>query len=462
MAGRILLAALACALIAGLALRLAEPSTDLIRQAQALAGERWYALTLEEQHLGYLRTHNYRDGKGNWVFESEQRFAMNPYDPAATTSRRTFASAEPHPLLSAEQLQSRRGQMEGVRIEADEAGYLAHRLPEDGTAPSRLNWHYQLADYLDFELWLASTRPDPGRSRSVMSLNFDRLEPVRRIFDVVARDGGQYTIENGAPYSATRIRLDDRLAPEAMTIAGLFNLTLAPKAEALAPRSTLQAASYHIPLDRRLPSHTEISELTLGINGHDAPARLFPDAEQSDGQWILRLKGNPRANGRATAEHREETVQIPARHPEIRALAQAAVRDLDDDRSRAEALNRFVHEFVTYKPGHAPQSVLALLDTRIGDCTEFADLLTSLARSIGLPARTVFGLAYADGQDPAFAYHAWNEIRLDGDWHPFDPTWGQARLDATHLPLPDDERAAMLLLTGAVSLEFNVLDVQYF
>ena len=462
MAGRILLAALVCALIAGLALRLAGPSTELTRQAHALAGERWYALTLDEQHLGYLRTHNYRDSDGNWVFESEQRFAMNSSDPSATTSRRTFAAAQPHALLSAEQLQTRRGQVDGVRIEADGSGYLAHRLPADGAAPSRLSWRYQLADYLDFELWLGRAQPAPGSSRSVLSLNFDRLEPVRRIFDVVERDGGRYTIENGAPYSATRIQLDERLAPEAMTIAGLFNLTLVPKAEALAPRSTLQAASYHIPIDRRLPDHTKISELELAIDGHASPARLFPAAESRDGRWILRLPHNPRANGRAGPEHREETVQIPARHPEIRALAQSAAAEHNDDAARARALNRFVHEFITYKPGHPPQSVLTLLESRIGDCTEFADLLTSLARSIGLPARTVFGLAYADGQEPAFAYHAWNEIQIDGNWQPFDPTWGQARLDATHFPLPDDERAAMMLLTGAVSLQFEVLDVQYF
>ncbi len=462
MVGRIIVAALACAFIAGLAFRLDAPGSDLTRQAKALAGERWYALTLDERHLGYLRTHNYRDPAGNWVFESEQRFALSPYDPAATTSRRIFAGDEPHALLSAEQLQSRRGRLEGVRIDADERGYLAHRLPEDGSAPSRLSWQYGLADYLDFELWLARAQPEAGRSRSVMTMNFDRLEPVRRTFEIVALDSGRYTIENGAPLSATRIQLDDRFAPTAMTIAGLFKLALAPRAMALAPRSTLQTASYHIPIDRRLPDHTELSTLTLAILDHDAPDVLFPDAELSEGRWTLTLQHSPRTNGAVSAEHQEETVQIPARHPEVRALARAAIAGLTDDGERARALNRFVHEFIRYKPGSAPQSVLTLLNTRVGDCTEFADLLTSLARSVGLPARTVFGLAYADGQAPAFAYHAWNEVQVDGQWRPFDPTWGQARLDATHIPLPDNETAAMMLLTGAVSPRFKVLDMAYF
>ena len=196
--------------------------------------------------------------------------------------------------------------------------------------------------------------------------------------------------------------------------------------------------------------------------GHDSPDTLFPQLDQANGLWAMTLRHSPRANGRAGPEHREETVKIPAGHPEIQALARSAVGDLAEADAQARALTRFVHEFIEYKPGHAPQSVLTLLESRLGDCTEFADLLTSLARSIGLPARTVFGLAYADGQEPAFAYHAWNEILLDGQWRPFDPTWGQERLDATHIPLPDDEAAAMMLLTGAVSLQFKVLDVQYF
>jgi hypothetical protein len=457
------MAALVCVLLSGLAWWLSAPRSAETGRATALIGERWYALTLDERHLGYLHTHNFRDEQGNWVFESEQRFAMNPYDPAATTTRRVFANEPPYPLLRAEHLQTRRGQVEGVRIEIADGGYQAIRLPEDGVAATRLSWRYDLTDYLGFELWLAREHPAPGRSRSVMTLDFDRLEPVRRTFEVVADGSEGYTIENGAPFSATRIQLDEQFAPVAMRIAGLFNLRLASRNDALAPRSTLQAASYHIPTDRQLPDHTRINQLTLAIEGHDSPRVLFPEAVQSEeGQWTLTLthrKAIPSAAGR---EFSAETLQIPSDHPHIRSLALEAAGDGDNDAARARALNRFVHGFLSYRPGRPPQSVLSLLEDRVGDCTEFADLLTTLARSIGLPARTVFGLAYADGQEPAFAYHAWNEIHVEGEWRSFDPTWGQDRVDATHIPLPNDETAAMMLLTGAVSLRFKVLDFGFF
>jgi hypothetical protein len=105
--------------------------------------------------------------------------------------------------------------------------------------------------------------------------------------------------------------------------------------------------------------------------------------------------------------------------------------------------------------------VLALLDTPEGDCSEYADLLTTLARSLGIPARTVFGLAYQDGAEPAFRFHAWNELALDGRWMPADPTWNQVQIDATHIPMPLDVATALQLLTGTGDVRFVVRGVDY-
>ena len=121
-----------------------------------------------------------------------------------------------------------------------------------------------------------------------------------------------------------------------------------------------------------------------------------------------------------------------------------------------------MHQYLTYQPGGPSLSVLALLDRRVGDCTEFADLFTTLARSLKIPARTVFGLAYDEGGNPAFTFHAWNEVSVDGVWQSVDPTWNQMRVDATHIPLPVSQAAALRLLTGSMNLSFSVREVGYF
>ena len=67
--------------------------------------------------------------------------------------------------------------------------------------------------------------------------------------------------------------------------------------------------------------------------------------------------------------------------------------------------------------------------TLTGDCNDVATLYVALARSAGLPARTVAGLIYLNGR---FYYHAWPEVYL-GDWVAVDPTFDQYPADATHL-----------------------------
>ncbi len=459
---RILTAALICAFLAGLAWWLYLPANPETRMALGLLGERWYSLSLDGRHLGYWRTRNFRDSSGNWVFESEQRFAMNPYNAVTTRSRRVFAEAYPHPLLSARHLQRRRDRAEGVRIERTNAGYRVSRVPPAETASQLLAWRYTLADYLEFELWLGDEQPDVGANRTVATLDFDRADLVNRGFDVVGREKAGYVIENAAPYSATRIHLDAAFAPAAIRIAGLFDLTRTTKEQALAPYSTLQAASYHIPTDRRLADHTRIARLVLAVEGHDSPAGLFDGIERREQRWQLTLESPPLSSAPLSPADLAATVRIPSDHPDMEALAGRASAGITDDLEKVRALTRFVHGYLAYQPGLPPRSVQGLLTDPRGDCTEFADLLTTLARSLGLPARTVYGLAYADGPSPAFAYHAWNEVYVDGSWIAVDPTWGESRVDATHIPLPVSEEAAMALLTGSVALSFSVLAVEHF
>ena len=77
-------------------------------------------------------------------------------------------------------------------------------------------------------------------------------------------------------------------------------------------------------------------------------------------------------------------------------------------------------------------NALQVLETRAGDCNEHAVLFAALARAVGLPARVVAGVVYADG---AFLYHAWDEVWLGSGWLSVDPTFDQMPVDATHVKL---------------------------
>jgi transglutaminase-like putative cysteine protease len=213
-------------------------------------------------------------------------------------------------------------------------------------------------------------------------------------------------------------------------------------------------------LDRALTNPAALRALTLSVAGSTPASTLWPDLTDEEENQIT-LRPSTRAAPTETSALRLATRDHPADHPTLQRLARQAVADARDSLGQIEALTRFVHGFVTYDETHAASSVLELLASPRGDCTEYADLLTTLARSIGLPARTVFGLAYQAHPVPAFRFHAWNEIEADGRWLVVDPTWNQVAADATHLPMPEDHTLAIALLTGEQSLRFSVIDEQY-
>ncbi len=116
--------------------------------------------------------------------------------------------------------------------------------------------------------------------------------------------------------------------------------------------------------------------------------------------------------------------------PRIAAQARLVVGTRDKSPARAaELLTHWVHANLRRQLATTVPSAEKVLETRRGDCNEFATLYVAMARSAGLPARTVSGLLYVNGR---FYYHAWPEVYL-GDWVAVDPTFDQFPADAAHL-----------------------------
>ncbi|MGD9790338.1 MAG: transglutaminase family protein [Phycisphaerales bacterium] len=129
----------------------------------------------------------------------------------------------------------------------------------------------------------------------------------------------------------------------------------------------------------------------------------------------------------------------------LKDLHERAVKNAkDSSRERAEAMRRFVHEYIRRKSlgvGFATASEIAR--DREGDCSEHAVLLATLLRLDGIPARAACGLIYADafaGAKSIFGYHMWTQALLEVDgtkrWVDLDATLpGNTPYDATHITL---------------------------
>ncbi len=146
--------------------------------------------------------------------------------------------------------------------------------------------------------------------------------------------------------------------------------------------------------------------------------------------------------------HLNASAALNTHDPKIRQLTQQALADLDTHATpadKAEALRRFVHRYIRTKDlavGFATASEVAR--TRQGDCTEHAVLLAAMLRCAQIPSRTVSGLIYVDrflDQANVFGYHMWTQAWLGteqakkGRWIDLDATLSQQPFDAAHIAL---------------------------
>ena len=452
---------LALALILAFAEWLAEVRPAEAKRAEALAGAYWYQLSMGSAPIGYLATEAGRDLRGAWRFQSFMLFSVDGGAPVSISESLTFDPLPPYRLTRAEHWSDgSESPTEGVVLEWSADGGRARFRRGDAVRERLINWVFSLGDYLALESWLAAEQPQRGARFRVRSLDFNEAKLVNKPFKILERNEIGYRFASPAPLQATEIQLDGRYVPVAFSMSGLFSLTRTTQAEALKVRPPLHLTNHRVALDRRLPNHGEIERLVLIAEDAQGLDAIWPEARWGIDGWRLELEANPVAAADPEA-FLGETLQFPVHHQQVARLANRGVGSARTDEDRLAALVAFVHAYVDYRPDAPPASVLETIDRRTGDCTEYADLLTALARALGWPARTVAGLAYSDGKEPALAFHAWNEVALGGSWHAVDPTWNQLRADASHIPLRGDATALLRLMQGADGLRFRVAEVRY-
>jgi transglutaminase-like putative cysteine protease len=127
------------------------------------------------------------------------------------------------------------------------------------------------------------------------------------------------------------------------------------------------------------------------------------------------------------------SVAVPSADPQIRDLAATIVAGKPGGREQVRAMLDWIGGNIRKEPADV-FSALDVLTTRRAECQGHAYLFAALARASGIPTRVANGLVYT-GELGGFAYHAWNESLIDGQWVAIDPMFGQLEADATHLNL---------------------------
>lgn len=312
---------------------------------------------------------------------------------------------------------------------------------------------YNLSDYMTPVYWFRRG-PAPGARLSVRSIDQDEAKIMTETYTVneVKRpivDGVRKTIYLADYATSKEGKLGIRRFDEngelllEQLLGGLMECRLEP--EKIAKKSSKSVidlfALEMVPVDRAIGDPTTVGRLSLRVKAAERPN--IPDGplqalvQDATGQWILRMGLGEGKEHRPTEkdieENLEETLAFPAHHPEVEKLARKAVGDAKTPPEKVKRLVEFVSEYLEDTWSADSLSVFEIMARKKGDCSEHSDLFTTLARALGIPARSVSGFVYMGDDEKAFGLHAWNEVVLDGLWVPVDPTWNEIRISATHI-----------------------------
>ena len=434
---------------------LGGPPDPIERAAKRLQAERWYAVHLHGSAIGHFHTRGRRSQAGH-RFDSELVFRLGTAPQTHIVESYVFDAKAPYPLVAAEHAYVTGDDSTHVGIERRTEGLVA-RVNGETTA---LDWDYLLKDYLAVATWL-DRDPAIGAALSSRSVDFDGLSPRRESWRVVGRNATGYRLRNRA---ASTIQLDADHAPVHFRIADVFDMTLAESSRSARvwQRARPAAHTYDVAIDKPIDSPQELTRLLLRVRAENTADLSWWPLLRRDAVGDPVLDSRRGAGARAHPKQLKTLSRATATHPatdtKIRLLAKRAASGPTDPTRQIEALVHFVHGYIDYAEEESPRTVANILRERRGDCTEYANLLTTLARALGFAARTVTGLAY-DVDAKSFTLHNWSEVALDGQWIPVDPTWDQMPADAGHLRLPDKPGLAVFGLLSKI--EFELLHAEY-
>lgn len=438
------------ALMAPLLLGLLLSSQDVC----ASSAERWHVITIDGTTVGSMHETEER-GAAGWVSTESSLIALNRM--GSRVEIRTFQ----------ESVESDSGRLKAVRQEmktSDQTLVSRGRLEEDewvmqageaGSAPERrypiegellgprgiravLSELGSPGDVVEYRPFLAHLgRPGSVRAQLLgfEQLGDRRLRVVREVMD-------------GMPAPMTRL-LDSGGYSVVMRMPGPFGLTETMLADQTAARLAEAGGELGEEVFRatlvetgvRLPDPRSIDYLEIELR-HRNPSLGWPDFESTH-QTVLektpqRLvlaveRRHPRQSvpldyllSETGASNLTANALLKVEQPELVGLAHEIVGDESDTWQAALKLERWVAENMAFDMGVVLAPSDEVLENRRGTCTEYAILLTALARAAGIPARYVGGYVYVHG---IFGGHAWTEVLIGEQWVALDaaiPTKGPA------------------------------------
>ncbi len=438
---------------------LAKQSMTTADIAKSLPSNQWYALAYNGLPIGHVH-HTFRwHPESGFSFTEELQFKLGT-DPMSSeiVKRFHFAPDDPHHLIHAsrEYLGNANSRIDVTRVDDQ----LIANADDDTIS---MVGAYKLEDFIKLKRWHTSKKLRIHESISTRELSLREIRISSTDWVVESIHHGVTTLVQANSAVPAQVTLDLLGDIQSYKYAGGLTALRSDEKSAKRWRNApplLPFTDLSVPVDSKIEKPRQLSRLIIRVASRLNDIGYW--SEMTDDSQRLRMDTSFRRQ--STKSERVNLSQASAAYPtgafEVRSLAnKVRSADAPANSNLAFTLVHFINDYLDYVIDiPRPRGVGETIKSRSGDCTEFADLYTALARSLGMPAKTIVGLAY-DSKSHEFRVHAWNEVDINGVWHAVDPTWNQTSADATHIPFPSENTVAVL--QGLPFLQFEVEYTEY-
>jgi len=462
----------------------AEP--PFIQFVEKSFGTDWYGIYIQKRKVGYLKSTSGREKDTEGTIYNIQLSGLIHIPSKEETSEMkihmdaSFNTQPPYSLIRYSERMMYKDDISKTHIIRTSKGYEA-RITQGGETRARMigSLEYTLKDHTAVQRWI-TRNPKEGDQIKYPYLNSETLtleEKTSRIqgihktiisgvktsyYNVITSgfDGFEVHEEFGA---------DGR--PYRIVLGGVFECRLEPKS--LATHVDVPVGLFiknTVPSNRPLGDPGTVTLLKFKIDKasggllKNASGQTVSDSQPDDSVIVtLNYKGDYQT--KATHEEIEknlaDSIHVPISHPKIIRMARNAVANTETPAEKVKNLVHFVYQYIEDDYTANPLTVMDIIEKKRGDCSEHARLFTAMARALGIPCRIVGGLVYLGDELQEFGLHAWNEVVIDGNWVPVDPTWGQTRVDATHIRFSTELSEEWQIMAAIPNMKIEVLHVEY-
>ena len=411
----------------------------------SIEGDYWYKITDRDKGVGYLNEEISLTEEGISIF-SLLDYSINGLEPVSSEKRLIFSASPPYHLIKGTERRGYGNEAVDLSIDLEPEntiglepnGYLIRLTANGESSTETTTASINFLDLNRLSYAVFSGLGEKGITENHQIFDFSSLSNQIVASELITKSSDSVMIESTVDSVMHRLTYSKLGILERSDFGSQYSIQKSSEREVIQSLSDRDFAADSkafpkILLDRMLSDTSNLKGLSLKLDSVTAGHKIFRDT------LTISLSSHVRDHRKnSSAERRQlpmnQTATFLTRHPTIVSVLERFQRR-EHDIDNVSALIALIHELVEYKDIPNSQGVLETLDSGRGDCTEFADLFTTLARSIGIPTQTVFGIVYEQGEVPKMAFHAWNEIQINKKFLEIDPTWQQIPVDGTHIKL---------------------------